>query len=359
MAFVSAEVALTFDDVLLVPAYSEVVPREVSLRTRVARDLWLDAPLLSAAMDTVTEHALAKALARLGGLGVIHKNLSIEQQVREVASVVADGMRCAAAVGVGAELAQRASALLEAGCCLLVVDTAHGHSKGVIDAVRLLRQRWPTTPLVAGNVATAEGTVALLEAGADAVKVGIGPGSICTTRVVAGVGVPQLTAVLECAAAAQRYGAPVIADGGIRASGDVVKALAAGAAAVMLGSAFAGADESPGAVFSDERGTWKVVRGMGSLPAMRQGSADRYGQSGAPPDKLVAEGVVARVPARGPLGPIVAQLLGGCRAGLGYVGARDLTELRARAKFVRITTAGLQESHVHDVTAAADPVDKR
>ena len=464
---------LTFDDVLLTPGFSEVVPRDVHLETRLTRTVHLQIPLLSAAMDTVTEARLAIAFAQLGGIGVIHKNLSVDEQASEVAKVkrfehviitdpvtvqssmrIADaialserhGISCfpvvdngkltgiltnrdirsqddteraiadvmtsdlitaregiapdearrtmqahrkeklpivgddgellglitikdvdrrrrrhhaatdargrllaAAAVGVGPDRHARTEALVAAGVDVLVVDTAHGHSRGVLDAVRDIKRLYADLQVVAGNVATADGTTALIEAGADAVKVGIGPGSICTTRVVAGVGVPQLTAVDQCARAAMRHDVPVISDGGIKFSGDAVKALAAGASSVMIGSLFAGVTESPGEVVLYQGRRFKNYRGMGSLGAMKAGSADRYSQGEAEPAKLVPEGIEGRVPFKGPLEDSVVQLVGGIRAGMGYVGATNLAELRDRSRFVRVSPAGLRESHVHDV----------
>lgn len=364
---------LTFDDVLLVPRYSDVLPHMVRLTTSLTARIALQIPLVSAAMDTVTERALAVAMAQAGGLGFIHKNLSIAEQAAKVAAVKAtpagegacvDGqgrLRVGAAVGV--DVLARVHALVDAGVDVVAIDTAHGHSRGVIEAVRICRSAFPDLDLIAGNVATAAAVEALAEAGVDAIKVGIGPGSICTTRVVAGVGVPQLTAVAECAAAARRLGLPVIADGGIKTSGDVVKALAAGATVVMIGSLFAGTAEAPGALFERDGRWFKAYRGMGSEAAMHAGSADRYFQeaaaagssgpaSGAPaPRKLVAEGVEAAVPYKGPLAEVLHQLVGGLRSGMGYTGSGNLAALRT-AEFIRISGAGLRESHVHDVVAA-------
>ena len=465
--------SLTFDDVLLSPGYSEVLPKDAELTTRVAEGLTLHLPLISSAMDTVTESRMAIAMARAGGLGIIHKNLDPETQAAEVRRVkrsesrviehpvtvgplepltaalalmeqhgisglpVVDGDRLVgiltrrdlrwaeadtglvqdrmsrklitaaprvsvedakrllsehrieklllvddagrlaglltvrdidkvrdhpnaakdsqgrllvgAAVGVGEREHDRAEQLLAAGVDLLVVDTAHGHSRGVIETVRTLRRLHPAARLAAGNVATGDATRALFEAGADCVKVGIGPGSICTTRIVAGVGVPQLTAVLECAAAARVFGKPIIADGGIKFSGDVVKALAAGAQTVMVGSLFAGTDEAPGDVILYQGRSYKVYRGMGSIGAMQKGSKDRYFQETTEERKLVPEGIEGRVPHKGPVGDSLYQLAGGVRSGMGYVGARTIAELAEKARFVRITNAGLAESHVHDV----------
>ena len=468
---------LTFDDVLLVPAASSVLPTEVSTRTRIAADITLNIPILSAAMDTVTEARMAIALAREGGLGVIHRNLSIQEQVDEVDKVkrsesgmivepvtlppdapirdalavmeryhisgvpitenggklvgiltnrdlrfiddteqpIANVMtkenlvtapvgttldeaqailhrhrveklpvvdehgylkglitvkdiqkkiqyphatkdaqgrlRVAAAVGVGADALERATALVEEGVDLLVVDTAHGHSQAVIDMVRAIKRRL-NVPVMAGNIATGEAAEALIDAGADAVKVGVGPGSICTTRVVAGTGVPQITAIYECAKAASRHGIPVIGDGGIQYSGDIAKAIAAGADAVVLGSLLAGVDESPGEVVLYQGERFKEYRGMGSIGAMkaRSYSKDRYFQEGVGNiQKLVPEGIEGRVAYKGPLSNLIYQLVGGLRSAMGYVGAPDIATLKRDAQFVRITAAGLRESHPHDV----------
>lgn len=465
--------ALTFDDVLLQPAASEVLPSDVQLQARLTTDITLNIPLLSAAMDSVTEAQTAMTMAREGGIGVVHKNMTAERQALEVTRVkksesglivdpitvraeqplaealelmrqhhisglpVVEGKRpvgiltnrdvrfaedpsqpvanlmttrlitapegiehddakrlmhenrieklivvdakgnlrglvtikdiekrerhpnaakdqyerllVAAAVGVGSDRDERTEALVDAGVDVLIVDTAHGHSSRVIDAVRVLRQRYPNLQIIAGNVATADACQALVDAGANAVKVGIGPGSICTTRVIAGVGVPQLTAIIECARVAERTGVPIVADGGIKFSGDVVKALAAGAHTVMIGSLFAGTDEAPGEQVLYQGRTYKMYRGMGSIGAMRDGSSDRYFQEDGASDKLVPEGIEGRVPYRGPLAANIFQLMGGLRSGMGYLGAPDIETLRRTAQFVRITSAGLRESHVHDV----------
>lgn len=475
----SIKSALTFDDVLLVPRYSEVVPKDVSVASRLAETISVQIPLVSAAMDTVTESGLAIAIAREGGIGIIHKNLTIERQALEVTRVkksesgmvvdpitigpdatlsdtralmrqhhisgipVVDGtslvgiitnrdlrfqtesdlmvreamtqevvtaregitleesktllqkhrieklpvvdergrlkglitiadieksekhphatkdrlgrLRVGAAVGTTADRAERVAALVEAGVDAVVVDTAHGHSRGVLDAVAAIRADFPELAVIAGNVATAEATQALIDAGVHAVKVGIGPGSICTTRVVAGVGVPQFTAITECSEAAAARGIPVIADGGIRHSGDVVKALAAGASTVMVGSLLAGTEEAPGEVVLYQGRSYKTYRGMGSLGAMQSGSADRYFQEATQDSlKLVPEGVEGMVPFKGPLTQTVTQLVGGLRSGMGYNGAADLGALRERATFVRITNAGFKEGHVHDVTVTKE-----
>ncbi len=348
---------LTFDDVLLVPGPSSVLPSEVDLTTWLAPHLALRIPLLSAAMDTVTAAPMAVAMGQLGGMGVIHRNFDPQAQADEVRSVVAQGLPAGAAVGAGPEALERAQLLVEAGVCALFVDTAHGHSARVVVTVRELARRYPDHVIVAGNVATGDAALALAEAGAHAIKVGVGPGSICTTRVVAGVGVPQLTAIGDVARALKGSPVRIVADGGIRASGDIVKAIAAGAHVVMLGGMLAGTDAAPGEVFSHNGKTYKRYRGMGSLGAMAQGAGarDRYFQGKTQDaDKLVPEGVEAAVPFRGAISSVIHQLTGGLRAGMGYVGAADIAALRAYDRFVRITPAGLGESHVHDVLVTAE-----
>lgn len=474
-----AEDALTFDDVLLLPAYSQVLPKDVSLKTQLTREISLNIPLVSAAMDTVTESRLAIAMAQEGGIGIIHKNYSIEQQAKEVRAVkkyesgvvkdpitvtpdktvrelieitrhhnisgvpvvdatglvgivtsrdfrfedkldrkvaeimtprdklitVKEGatapevksllhkhriekvlvvnddfqlrglmtvkdifkseafpnackdshgqLRVGAAVGTGAETPDRVAALVEAGVDVIVVDTAHGHSAGVIGRVQWVKQNYPDIQVIGGNIATAAAALALADAGADAVKVGIGPGSICTTRIVTGIGVPQITAIANVASALKDRGVPLIADGGIRFSGDLAKALAAGAYSIMVGSLLAGTDEAPGEVELYQGRTFKAYRGMGSLGAMGQsnGSSDRYFQDkDAGVEKLVPEGIEGRVPCKGSMSAIVHQLMGGLRASMGYTGCNDINELRAKPEFVRVTNAGMSESHVHDVT---------
>lgn len=470
--------ALTFDDVLLQPAYSNVLPKDASLKTQLTREIDINIPVLSSAMDTVTEARLAIALACEGGMGIIHKNMSVEQQATEVlkvkryeAGVVTDPLTVSphlsiadlkritkehqisgmpvvendqlvgiithrdirfeknleqpvsalmtpkerlvtvpegtskaearkllhqhkiekvlvvndafelrgmitvkdiqksrehpnsakdaqerllvgAAVGVGEGTDERVKALAEAGVDVIVVDTAHGHSQGVLDRVAWVKKHFPDIQVIGGNIATAEAAKALVEAGADAVKVGIGPGSICTTRIVAGVGVPQVSAITNVAQALEGTGVPLIADGGVRYSGDFAKAIAAGAHAVMLGSMFAGTEEAPGEVELYQGRSYKAYRGMGSLGAMQQGSSDRYFQdeNRASVDKLVPEGIEGRVPYKGPLGAIVHQLLGGLRASMGYVGCASIEDMRSKPEFVRVTGAGMAESHVHDVT---------
>ncbi|MDZ7802763.1 MAG: IMP dehydrogenase [Thiohalophilus sp.] len=472
-----AQEALTFDDVLLLPAHSDVLPREVSLATRLTREIELNIPLVAAAMDTVTEARLAIAMAQEGGIGIVHKNMDTRTQaehvrlvkkfesgvikdpttvtpdttIRDVLAItraqnisgvpVVDGgelvgivtsrdlrfethyeqpvsrimtpknelvtvkegaareeilnllheyriekvlvvnddfelrglitvkdiqkaseypnackdeygqLRVGAAVGVGAGTEERVEALVEAGVDVIVVDTAHGHSQGVLDRVAWVKKHFPAVQVIGGNIATGAAARALVDAGADGVKVGIGPGSICTTRIVAGVGVPQITAVANVAEALDGTGVPLIADGGIRYSGDIAKALVAGSYCVMLGSMFAGTEESPGDVELFQGRSYKSYRGMGSIGAMgaRHGSSDRYFQEGGETDKLVPEGIEGRVPFKGPLSPVIHQLLGGIRASMGYTGCRSIDEMRTRPEFVRVTGAGMRESHVHDV----------
>ena len=358
---------LTFDDVLLIPAESHVLPNEVDLHTQLAPNLKLNIPIISAGMDTVTEGAMAIAIALQGGLGVIHKNMSITAQAGEVANVknvvvpsnitkaaVDDNnhLLVAAAIGVTSDTFERAEALIEKGADAIVIDTAHGHSAGVLRKIKEIRDHFPHVTLIAGNIATGDAARALFDAGVDIVKVGIGPGSICTTRIVAGVGVPQITAIYDAATAAREYHKPIIADGGMKYSGDIVKALAAGGNAVMLGSMLSGTTEAPGEVFESDGQKYKTYRGMGSVGAMAQahGSSDRYFQGGVnEANKLVPEGVEARVEYKGDVSDIIFQIIGGLRSGMGYVGAATIDELRENAQFVKITNAGLRESHPHDV----------
>ena len=464
--------ALTFEDVLLVPQYSEILPKQVDVKTRISKNVTLNIPIVSAAMDTVTEHRTAIMMARLGGIGVIHKNMDVESQAKEVkrvkksesgviidpifinpeatvaealslmsdlhisgvpvidkdrkligiltnrdlrfetnmSALVKDRMtkaplitapkgctlddaekifsqnrveklpivdkdgkldglitikdlkkrkeypnankdsygrlRVAAAIGVGQ--IDRAKALVDAGVDVIVIDSAHGHSKGIIDTLKEVKANF-NVDVVAGNIANPAAVKDLAEAGADGIKVGIGPGSICTTRIVAGVGVPQISAIDDCASEAAKYGIPVIADGGLKYSGDVAKALAAGAACVMAGSLLAGCEESPGELITFQGRQYKVYRGMGSIGAMTKGSSDRYFQEGTAQDKLVPEGIEGRVPFAGSIKDVIHQLIGGLRSAMGYVGAKDIPTLQERAEFVEITSAGLKESHVHDV----------
>lgn len=347
--------ALTFDDVLLIPQKSEVLPRDVTLRTQLTKKLYLEIPMLSSPMDTVTESAMAIAMGKEGGLGIIHKNLDEAQQVAEVKKVKQAGFLAGAAVSVGDKAIRRAEALVEARVDVLVVDSAHGHSKGVLEMVKYLKKTYPQIEVVGGNVATPEATHDLIKAGADAVKVGIGPGSICTTRIVAGIGVPQLTAIMNCYTVAKKAGVPIIADGGVRYSGDIVKALAAGANAVMMGGALAGTDEAPGEVITENGIKMKAYRGMGSLEAMQHGSKDRYLQeSVTEAKKLVPEGIVGKIKYKGSVDQVVYQLLGGLRAGMGYCGVATIDELHDRAQFVRITNAGIRESHPHSLAYISD-----
>jgi IMP dehydrogenase len=351
---------LTYDDVLLLPDASEVVPSEVNTATRLTRNISLAIPLVSSAMDTVTESAMAIAMAKVGGIGIIHRNLPIEEQVTHVKLVKNVGI-AGAAVGVGDDGFARAKELIEAGVDVVVVDTAHGHHRAVLDAISRIKKFSPTTEIIGGNVATRAGAQALINAGADAVKVGVGPGSICTTRVVAGVGVPQITAILEASKACIKAGIPLIADGGLQYSGDIVKALVAGADCVMLGSLLAGCDESPGELVTIDGRKYKAYRGMGSLGAMQSRgeqksySKDRYMQDDVlSEDKLVPEGIEGKVTYRGSLAHVVHQLVGGLRSGMGYAGAADIAYLRREGRLIQITAAGLQESHPHDVLDIAD-----
>lgn len=362
-----AKKGLTFDDVLLIPAESHVLPNEVDLSVKLADNIKLNLPFISAGMDTVTESSMAIAMALQGGMGVIHKNMSIVAQAGEVATVKGvmlsgnftraavdeeNKLLVAAAVGVTSDTFQRAQALLEAGANAIVIDTAHGHSAGVLRKIKEIREHFPKATLIAGNVATAEGTKALFDSGVDIVKVGIGPGSICTTRIIAGVGVPQITAIYDAASVAREYGKTIIADGGIKYSGDIVKAIAAGGNAVMLGSMFAGTTETPGQIITDGDKKYKVYRGMGSIGAMAQshGSSDRYFQGGVnEANKLVPEGIEARVEYKCDVSDTIFQLIGGLRSGMGYVGARNIDELINKAQFVQMTNSGLRESHPHDV----------
>lgn len=470
------EEALTFDDVVLLPSYSEVLPGEVDVSTSLTSNIKLNIPLISAAMDTVTEAQTSISMAQEGGIGIIHKNFSIEDQAAEVQKVkkyeggmiinpltvrpdnkVGDAinimlsknitglpvirgdntllgivtyrdlrfeknldypvkkimtkksklvtvkedislesakqllhkykieklpvvndkfklkglitmkdiekiekhplackdnlgrLRCGAAVGVGQDREQRIGALINANCDVIVIDTAHGHSRRVLDAVKSTKKQFPDTELIVGNIATEQGAEALIKAGADCLKIGVGPGSICTTRVIAGIGVPQITAIMNVVKAAKKYGVPVIADGGIKYSGDITKAISAGANSVMIGNLFAGADEAPGEIILYQGRTYKVYRGMGSIEAMRKGSKDRYSQDEMIDSKLVPEGIEGRIPNRGSIGSIIYQLLGGLRAGMGYTGCLNIAGLREKSKFIKITNAGLKESHVHDV----------
>jgi len=354
----------TFDDLLLIPAYSSVVPANVDLKTTLTDKITLKVPLLSAAMDTVTEDKMAIALANAGGLGIIHKNVSIKTQADMIQNVkkalVLDQDKAAldasgrllvgAAVGVSAETQERVKALVAAQVDVIAVDSAHGHSKGVLDTIRKIHQAYPELTLIGGNIVTGAAALALIDAGASIVKVGVGPGSICTTRVVAGVGVPQITAINDVYQVTKDRKVAIIADGGIQFSGDIVKALAAGADAVMLGGLLAGCEETPGEVVEVYGKRVKSYVGMGSLSAMQRGSSDRYFQGGQKElNKLVPEGIEATVPYKGPIADVVYQMMGGLRSGMGYVGCENITRLKSDAQFMKITNAGLKESHPHDV----------
>ncbi len=343
---------LTYDDVLLLPNYSEVTPSQTNVSTQLTEKIALEIPLVASPMDTVCESALALGISKQGGYGIIHRNFSIEDQVAQVKTVLKEGARVGAAVGLGADFADRVAALVKAGVPEICIDSAHGHTKQVIDAVKFILAKHPDIEVIAGNVATYDGAKALFEAGAAAVKVGMGPGSICTTRIMSGMGVPQLSAVIECVRAAQETGGSIIADGGIKTSGDIVKALAAGANAVMLGSLLAGTDEAPGEMIEVDGKMYKSYRGMGSIAAMKKGSAARYGQQyqAGKSKQLVPEGVEGLVPHRGPLADHLHQLIGGLRAGMGYLGARTIAELQEKAQFIKISRTAFVESQPHSIT---------
>lgn len=357
--------AFTFDDLLLVPAFSKVVPVDVKVNTKLTKKIVLNIPILSAAMDTVTEDEMAIALAKIGGMGIIHKNLSIQDQsnmVKKVKSTPIDAsnkdacvdennrLRVGAAVGVSKDTIERVKALVSAHVDIIAVDSAHGHSKGVIDTVKQIHTLYPDLDIIGGNVVTAQAAIDLIYAGASAIKVGVGPGSICTTRVVSGVGVPQLTAINDVYQVTKQYEIGIIADGGIKLSGDIPKALAAGADCVMLGGLLAGTKETPGEVFIVDGKEVKSYVGMGSLTAMKKGSSDRYFQGGVQElKKLVPEGIEATVCYKGPISDVIHQMIGGLRSGMGYCGCETITEMKDRAQFVKISNAGLKESHPHDV----------
>lgn len=358
--------AYTFDDVLLVPNKSEILPDQVNLKTNLTKTISLNIPLMSAGMDTVTESEMAIAIAREGGIGIVHKNMSIEDQASQVklvkdfcgeknknSSLDLNGkLLCGAAIGVTVDMMERVNILFSAGVDVVVLDTAHGHSKGVLDGVENIKLKYPSLQIIAGNVATKEAVKDLIDAGADCIKVGIGPGSICTTRVVAGVGVPQFTAVMDCAIEAKKYNIPIIADGGIKYSGDIVKALAGGASVVMLGSIFAGCEESPGEEVILNGVKYKSYRGMGSIGAMEMGSSDRYFQIGT--KKFVPEGIEGVVEYKGTVHEVVYQLLGGIRSGMGYLGSENLQRLYESSNFVIQTSSGIIESHPHDINFVKD-----
>jgi IMP dehydrogenase len=347
--------ALTFDDVLLGPQHSTVTPDLADPSTKIAKSIDLKIPVLASAMDTVSEYEMGIAMARSGGMAVIHRNISPQAQGAMVANVKAEksDANIAAAIGTGADSIERVNELVKSNVDLIIVDTAHGHSENVLRMIEKIRNIHRDIRICGGNIATDKAAQALIDVGVDCVKVGIGPGSICTTRIVAGVGVPQLTAVINVSEVARKHNVSVIADGGIRHSGDIVKAMAAGANAVMIGSLLAGTDESPGDIVEMNGSKFKAYRGMGSIGAMQQGSADRYFQKGSEgADKLIAEGVEGLVPAKGPVGDILHQLVGGLRSGMGYLGAQTLVDLYERGEFVKISNAGLAESHIHDLSAA-------
>ena len=356
-----AMLGLTYDDVLLLPDASDVVPSEVDTRTQLTRSIYLDIPLVSSAMDTVTESAMAIAMAKAGGIGIIHRNLAVDEQVTHVKLVKGANLHVGAAVGVGDDGFERAQALIDVGVDVIVVDTAHGHHRAVLEAIAKIKKHFPKQEIIGGNIATRAGAQALINAGADAVKVGVGPGSICTTRVVAGVGVPQVTAIMEAAKACKKADIPLIADGGLQFSGDIAKAIVAGADTVMLGSLLAGCEESPGELVEIDGKKFKTYRGMGSLSAMQSRGAkksyskDRYMQDDVlAEDKLVPEGIEGKVAYRGPVADVVHQLVGGLRSGMGYAGAENIAALQKRGRLIQITSAGLQESHPHDVLDVAD-----
>lgn len=356
----------TFDDVLLIPQYSEVLPKDVSVVTELVKGIKLNIPLVSAGMDTVTEWELAVALAREGGIGIVHKSMTAEEQALQIFKVKnsdysgyenavvdsRDRLLVGAAVGATGDVIERVSALVDAGVDIIAVDTAHGYSKNVLNTIEKIKKRFSDVPVIGGNIATSDAVNDLVSSGADCVKVGMGPGAICTTRIVAGIGVPQLSAVFECAEAAEKCGVTLIADGGIKYSGDIVKAIAAGANTVMIGSLFAGTEESPGESIINYGKRYKAYRGMGSTAAMKRSGGDRYFQSGS--KKFVPEGVEGLVPYVGTLSDMVYQMIGGLRAGMGYCGTKNIDELRNNAKFVKITGAGLHESHPHDLTMTTD-----
>lgn len=351
------KMALSFDDISLIPQYSDVLPTEVDIRTRLfsrksGLSLELEIPIISAAMDTITESNMARAMSLNGGLGVIHKNMSVSDQADHVSRVkngAPKGLKVGAAISGSAGFQERASWLVNAGVDVLFFDSAHGHSKNILDSVKIVKKLWPNLFVVAGNVCTGTAVYDLAEAGADCVKSGIGAGSICTTRVVSGVGVPSFTAILDCAKAADACGVSLIADGGMKTSGDVAKAIAAGADSVMLGSMLSGSKETPGQEFEVDGILYKSYRGMGSVGAMQSGSADRYGQFSVAKDKLVPEGVEARVRVRCSVDEILYQICGGLKSSMGYLGSKDIRTFQLKSRWVQVTASGVRESHVHSV----------
>ena len=342
--------SLTFDDVLLIPKYSDVLPSETDISLNLSKKINLKVPFLSSAMDTVTESKMAVAIAQAGGIGVIHRNLNIRKQSEEVMKVKKKKLIVGAAVGTNNEDVDRARSLIDNGCDLIVIDTAHGHSAKVLKVLSKLKKINFNVPICVGNIATAEASKKLYNSGADIIKVGIGPGSICTTRMVAGIGVPQISAIMEVKDALKNKKIKIISDGGIKFSGDIAKALAAGADAIMMGSIFAGTDESPGKKFKIKGKLYKQFRGMGSIGAMSSGSANRYFQKNfKDKSKFVPEGVEGRVEYKGNVSKIIYQLQGGLRSSMGYIGAKDLNQIQKKAKFIKITKAGFYESMVHSV----------
>ena len=347
---VSIKESLTFDDILLLPRYSDVLPSETDISLRLTTKINLGVPFLSSAMDTVTESKMAIAIAKAGGIGIIHRNLNIKEQSKEIIKVKKKKLFVGAAVGTNEEDVDRAKSLIDNGCDLIVIDTAHGHSKKVLETLSKLKKIDNSIPFCVGNIATGEAAKKLYNSGADIIKIGIGPGSICTTRMVAGIGVPQISAILEVKNALKNKKIKIISDGGIKFSGDIAKALAAGADAIMMGSIFAGTDESPGKKFKFKGKFYKQYRGMGSIGAMSSGSANRYFQKNfKDKSKFVPEGVEGRVEYKGSVSKIIYQLKGGLRSSMGYIGARDLGQITKNAKFIKITKAGFYESMVHSV----------
>lgn len=345
------ETGLTFDDVLILPNYTQTKRDQIDVSSYLSKKIKLNIPLISSPMDTVTTAQMAITMGKLGGLGVLHRNLTIEDQSKEVKKVRSEIDIAAAAVGVGKDLEERVEALVKNGANILVIDSAHGYSKWVIEATKFISEKYPDITLISGSIATAAGCKALIEAGADALRVGMGPGSICTTRVIAGMGVPQITAILETVSLARKYDIPLISDGGLRFSGDIVKAIAGGASTVMSGSLFAGCLETPGKVVTFKGKKVKVYRGMGSVSAMKQGSAARYGQEyrQGQEKKLIAEGVKSHVPYKGKVEDVVNQLVGGLKTGMYYAGVKNIKELQTESRLMRVSGASLIESHPHDI----------
>lgn len=344
-------VGLTFDDVLLLPNYSAIKREDIDVSSYLTSEIKLEVPLLSSPMDTVTGFEMAVAIGNLGGLGVIHRNLTVENQIIEVKKAKQKTAKVGAAVGAGRDLEDRVKELIKAGADVIAVDSAHGFSKGVIEVTKYISDKYKNIALISGSVATSGGAKALIEAGAKGLRVGMGPGSICTTRIVSGMGVPQITAILETVSVANKFGVPVIADGGLRYSGDIVKAIAAGASTVMSGSFFAGCLEAPGKIITNDGKKYKSYRGMGSIGAMKEGSAVRYGQEyhRGQEKKLIAEGVTGFVPYQGTVEEQVNQLVGGLKTGMYYAGVKNIVELQEKTRFIRVTQASLTESHPHDI----------